>query len=441
MDQDDHERRGRRLRRGLAAGLAALAFTGLGVAGGYVWSERQGATAVGVRGSAPEGSGPAPTAIAPMSGMPGMPETDKPATPAEDSKKGEPVEVTLTPEAVERAGIKIALVRSEAATIVISVPATVTSNAYRDTKVNALVGGLVRQVHVELGAAVERGRPLAIVFSAELAEAQMKYVSMGAMLEADHRKLERTRKLFELGAASRQELEEVTAVHAGHASEVAAARQRLLLLGLSADQVGRLQDASQVVSEATVSAPSRGVVIARSVNPGQVVMAGQNLFVVADLGTVWVIGDVYEKDVPSVRLGAEATVTVPFGGRGTLRGRVAYIDPRVEPATRTTKVRVEVPNPDGSLRLGMFVTVSVRTGAGGSMTLVPRAAVQWVGDRSVVYVPAGENEPRFLERAVKLGQVVGDHVQVREGLTPGQKVVTESSFLLRAEAARARSGG
>src|SRR5689334_20007073 len=98
MDQDHQARRGRRLRRGLAATLAALAFTGLGVAGGYVWSERRSATVVAARGVGPVGSGPAPTVRAPMSGMPGMP-TDKPATPAEDSKKSEPVEVTLTPEA------------------------------------------------------------------------------------------------------------------------------------------------------------------------------------------------------------------------------------------------------------------------------------------------------------------------------------------------------
>jgi membrane fusion protein, heavy metal efflux system len=376
-----------------------------------------------------------------MPRMPGMPSSDKPAAPAETPKEGEPVEVTLTPEAVERAGIKTTPVRSESAAAAISVPATVTSDAYRDTKVSALVGGVVRQVHVELGAAVERGQLLAVVFSAELAEAQMKYLSMGAMLEADHRKLERTRKLLEIGAASRQEFEEVAAVHAGHASETAAARQRLLLLGLSSEQVGRLQDASHVVSEVTVSAPSRGAVIARSVNPGQIVMAAQDLFVVTDLGTVWVIGDVYEKDMPSVRVGTEATVTVPFGGRGPVRGRIAYIDPRVDPATRTTKVRIEVPNPNGSLRLGMFVTVSFQTGAGVRMTLVPRAAVQSVGDRSVVYVPTGENEPRFLEQPVKLGQVVGDFVQVLEGLQPGQKVVTEGSFLLRAEAARSRAGG
>ena len=109
-------------------------------------------------------------------------------------------------------------------------------------------------------------------------------------LEAERQKLERTRALTRLGAASRQELEEVTATHEARATELAAARQRLVLLGLGADHVGRLADASHIVSEVTVVAPSDGVVIARSVNPGQVIGAGQDLFTVTDLGTVWVIG-------------------------------------------------------------------------------------------------------------------------------------------------------
>src|SRR5207247_9665527 len=110
-------------------------------------------------------------------------------------------------------------------------PGTVPTNAYRGTKVNSLVGGVVRQVSADLGATVSRGQPLAVVLSAELADAQVKYLSMQAMLEADHQKLVRSEKLVALGAASRQELEEVTATHAAHATEVVAARQRLLLAG------------------------------------------------------------------------------------------------------------------------------------------------------------------------------------------------------------------
>jgi RND family efflux transporter MFP subunit len=424
MERDEDEvLRRRRLRRWLARGLLAVALLAIGLAGGVVWSERRGAE----RASRSSGDS--------MPAKPGMPAGGE--TPRKDD---EAVEITLTPEAVERAGIKTAVVRSGSATAAITVPATVTSNAYRDTKVNSLVGGIVRQVSVELGATVTRGQPLAVIFSAELAEAQMKYLSMRAMLEADHQKLARTEKLVTLGAASRQELEDVTATHAGHETEVAAARQRLLLLGFSPRAVESLTNASQVVSEVTIPAPASGLVITRNVNPGQVVGAAQELFTVTDLSSVWVIGDLYEKDFGSVRVGSSATISVPARNL-TLRGHVAYIDPRVDPATRTAKVRVEVPNRDMNLRLGMYVTLSFETPGGAPRTLVPRDAVQSVGDRSVVYVPVAGDEGRFTERPVKLGTAVGDSVEVLQGLKPGERVVIAGSFFLRGEATRTRSGG
>jgi RND family efflux transporter MFP subunit len=319
------------------------------------------------------------------------------------------------------------------------VPGTVNANAYRDTKVTALVGGVVRQVPAELGASVGRGQPLAVIFSNELAEAQMKFLSTRALLGADHQRLDRTRKLVDIGAASRQELDDATAAHAARATEVAAARQRLILLGLSAEQAAQLTEASQIVSEVQVVAPASGLVIARAVNAGQVVAAGQDLFVVADLGTVWVIGDLYEKDFAAVRVGTPATVRAPAAAERPIHGRVAYIDPRVDPATRTAKVRVEVPNRDAALRLGMFVDVTFQTGAGGARTTVPRAAVQAIGSRTVVYV-ATEDEGRFVERVVRLGAGGRDRVEVLEGLKPGERVAAEGSFYLRAEAGRARGG-
>ena len=423
-----------RLRRyvGLAAGAVALLV--LGAAGGIIWSERHGSGAR-AKPVAPARDAQTPAASPGGASMPGMP------APAGPAKTEETIELSLTPEAIERAGIRIAEVKSQTSVSVMTVPGTVMSNAYRDTKVNALVGGIVRQVTVELGASVRRGAPLAVIFSGELADAQMKYVSMQAMLEADHQKLERTQKLVALGSASRQELEEVTAVHTGHETEVAAARQRLLLLGLSADRVAKLESASQVVSEVTVSSPADGLVISRAVNPGQVINAGQELFVVTDLSTVWVIGDLYERDFSRVRVGSPATVTIASMPGRTLKGSVAYIDPRVDAATRTAKVRVEVPNRRGDLRLGMFVTVSFETGAAERIIVVPRAAVQTMGDRAVVYIPVKGEEGKFIERAVKLGAPVGEFVPVLDGLKAGDRVVTDGSFFLRAEATRTRSGG
>ena len=438
---DVHGAQGRRgrIRRSVGVAAGAVALLIVGAAGGVLWSERHG----GVRARPAAGSRDAQTPAAspdgrPMPGMPGMP---APSAQAAATKTEEAVEISLTPEAVERAGIKIAEAKAESSVSGVTVPGTVMSNAYRDTKVNALVGGIVRQVMVELGAEVRRGAPLAVIFSSELADVQMKYLSMRAMLEADHQKLERTQKLVALGSASRQELEEVTAAHTGHETEVAAAQQRLLLLGLSSERVARLKGASQVVSEITVTSPADGLVIARSVNPGQVINAAQELFVVTDLSTVWIIGDLYERDFSRVRVGSAATITLPSMPDRAVKGRVAYIDPRVDPATRTAKVRVEVPNRGGDLRLGMFVTMGIQTGTTERITVVPRAAVQTIGDRSVVYVPAEGEEGKFVERAVKVGPPAGEFVPVLNGLKPGDKVVTDGSFYLRAEAARTRSGG
>jgi RND family efflux transporter MFP subunit len=406
-----------------AFGAAGLALLALGVVAGAAWNERPAERRERAAARSQPAGRPAPS-----------------LAPSASERDAEPVEVSLTPEAMQRAGIATAPVRSDVVENTTTVPATITSNAYRETKVNSLVGGIVRRVPAELGAQVARGEMLAVVFSNELAEAQMKYLSMQAMLQADHQKLTRTQKLVEIGAASRQELEEVTAVHEGRATEMAAARQRLLLLGLTASQVDRLRDASHVVSEVVVASPADGAILTRNVNPGQVVGAGHELFTVVDLSTVWVIGDLYEKDLTHVRVGTPASVMVPATPAQPLRGRVAYIDPRVDPATRTAKVRVEVPNRSGALRLGMFVQMTFQIGAGERRALVPRASVQSIGGRTVVYV-ATEEEGRFVETPVTLGTPVGDAVQVLAGVKPGDKVVTEGSFFLRAEAARVRSSG
>lgn len=418
--------------RWLARIALALILVAVGVGAGVLWSERRAAA---TRAAARAETAAAATAPAPTRAVPAGP------VPSAATASAEPVEVSLTPDAIARIGLRTALVRQTHRSEGLVVPATIVPDAYRDTKVNALVGGIVRTVSTELGSLLTPGQTLAVIASQDLAEAQTKYLSMQAMLEADHQKLRRTEKLLELGSASRQELEEITAVHAAHATEVAAARERLAILGLSRQQIERLTDASHIVSDVVVVSPAEGVVTSRAVNPGQVVMAGQELFVVADLSTVWAVGEVYEQDMARVRQETEAEVAASALPGAVLRGRVSYIDPRVDAVARTAKVRVELANPRRELRFGMYVTMRLALGGGGPVTLVPRSAVQPLGEISVVYLPSAEGEGRFVERAVTLGAVVGDSVQVLKGLKPGDRVVTDGSFFLRAEAARLRSGG
>src|SRR5713101_754516 len=410
-----HVRRRGKLIRACLFGLGALGLIALGAAGATVALRRTEGTR---------------TPAATIAAVP----TPAPAEPAGD------VEVVLSPDARARAGIKTAPVTAVSTGNVVTVPGSVMANAYREVKVTPIAPGIVTKVHADLGTVVRRGAPLLTLFSADLADSQTKYMSMSAMLEADHKKLERTRKLVEIGAASRQDLEEITAVHEAHATEVEAARQRLQLLGLSAEQVRALTGTSQVVSSIVVPAPIAGVITSRSANLGQVVAMGQELLSVTDLSEVWVVGDLYEQDFKTVTVGSQAAITTPAYPGLTLHGRVSYIDPRVDPQARTAKARIEVPNSDGRLRLGMYVTVSFTT-AGASVVVVPRSAVQAVGDRQVLFVPVEGEEGKFIQRQIRVGEPIGDNYPVLAGLRPGDVVVTEGSFFLRAESLRNSPSG
>jgi Cu(I)/Ag(I) efflux system membrane fusion protein len=132
-------------------------------------------------------------------------------------------------------------------------------------------------------------------------------------------------------------------------------------------------------------------------------------------------------------MGSEATITTAAYPELRLQGGVGYIDPRVDSQTRTAQVRVEVSNPDSQLRLGMYMTVSLSAPSGAPVVVVPCAAVQTIGSRHVVFVPADGEEGRFLQRMVQLGRPVGVSYSVLKGLSPGEMVVIEGSFFLRAE--------
>ncbi len=415
VNDSPHARRRGRIARACLLGLVALGLIALGAVGATLALRRT------------EGARTPAASMATTS-------TPAPAEPAGDA------EVVLSREALARARIKTAAVTSIAAGTAVTAPGSVMANAYREVKVTPIAAGIVTKVHVELGVVVKRGAPLVTLFSAELADSQTKYMSMSAMLEADHKKLERTRQLVDIGAASRQDLEEITAVHEAHATEVEAARLRLQLLGLTAEQVRGLTSPSQIVSTIVVPAPIAGIITSRSANLGQVVAMGQELLSVTDLSEVWVVGDLYEQDFKTVTVGSDATIPTPAYPGLMLRGRVSYIDPRVDPQARTAKARIEVPNSDGRLRLGMYVTVSFTTSS-GSAVVVPRSAVQTIGDRQFVFVSAEGEEGKFIQRQVRLGSPIGDSYTVLNGLKPRETVVTEGSFFLRAEVLRNAPGG
>jgi membrane fusion protein, heavy metal efflux system len=343
------------------------------------------------------------------------------------------VVVSISPDAMLRAGIVVTPVTTGSGATRLRLPGAVEPNAYRQVIVTSLVAGRVTEVLVALGDRVRRGQRMARVFSPELAEALTRYTSAGAALEAHERELQRTQKLVEIGAASRQELERIHAEHTAQTAEVQSARSRLELLGLPAAVLDRATQGRPDPSS-SVPAPIDGVVTERTANVGSNVESGARLFTVVDLSTVWVVADLYEKDFSQVRVGSPATVTTTAYPDLALEGRVSYIDPRVSADTRTAKVRVEIANAQNQLRLGMFADVAVNGSGGGNATMIKRSAVQSVGDHQVVYL---SKEPgQFIEREVRLGQPSGDRIEVLSGLQPGDAIVTESSFFVRAERER-----
>jgi len=353
-----------------------------------------------------------------------------------DSSPLPDVIVTLTDEAMKRAGIEIATVEAGSATDVLRLPAVVEPNAYARVSVTPLVTGRVTSVSAQLGAQVRQGQTLATVFSPELADAQTQYISARAELDAHERELARTEKLVQIGAASRQELERIHAEHTGQQTRVESARSRLDLLGMSREAVESLASGKSVDARTEVPAPISGVVTERLVNMGLNVDPATKLFTVVDLSTVWIVANLYEKDFARVRVGDHATVVTPAYPDRQIQGRVSYIDPQVSPESRTTKVRVEVSNPHYDLRLGMLAEAQIQASNSTSVAFIPRIAVQNVADRSFVYVAKPGAPGQFMEREVLVGQPSGERIQVVSGVVAGDKVVTEGSFFMRAERER-----
>jgi membrane fusion protein, heavy metal efflux system len=320
---------------------------------------------------------------------------------------------------------------------------TVASNQYKETPVFPIAGGIVRQVNAQLGDRVRRGQPLLTLSSTELANAQAEYLKMTAEYEEHEKAHHRTAQLVEIGAASREDLEQHTARVESMRASLAGQRQQLIQLGMTAKQVEALRSPDQVNSLVSAASPVSGTVISRTVNSGEVVATGKELFRVADLSSVWVLGQVYEKDLGSVREGTPAIITTPAYQGRTFNGRVSYIDPRIDPQTRTAQVRIEVPNPGQPLKIGMYVDIALgenpaATLARQNAVVVPAGAIQMIGNTQVVYV-ATDQAGVFVQRQVNAGPESSGLVPVYSGVSPGERVVTDGSFLLRAESLKQKA--
>ena len=273
------------------------------------------------------------------------------------------------------------------------------------------VDGWVERLHVDFtGQAVRRGAPLLDLYSPMLVTTQQDLVLARTLVHD-----------VSSGTADARQ---------GADRLAESARRRLRLWDVPPEAIANVERTGEPSRTVTFRAPVTGVVLEKLVQQGQRIMAGDPLLRIADLSTVWVEGEVFERDLPSVRVGEMATVDFPALPGVSRRGRIAYLYPTLDPATRTARVRVELANPGLTLKPGMYATLRFTPVADTALT-VPRSAVLVTGERSLAFLkrPDGAYEPR----PVVLGRTTEDRLEILSGLAAGDSVVASGTFLVDAE--------
>jgi cobalt-zinc-cadmium efflux system membrane fusion protein len=296
--------------------------------------------------------------------------------------------------------------------------------------------GRLTSVSVTLGAQVELGQPLAQIDSLDLAEAQRRFLSLQASVTALQQRLQQVEKLLAIGAVSRQEFERLRADHTAATSELEATRTQLKLLGTTPEAMASLTSKGEVAATAIVTAPLKGTVGTLDAIVGQSVDVSTRLLTIVDTSSVWIVGDLLEKDFSRVRVGGPAIATMAGSPDVTLIGTVNYIEPELNTTTRSSRIRVEVQNLRGELQPGMRAELQIGEAGFAEAMLVPSDAIQLVGDRQVLYL-ANVGEPgRFIEREVRLGDQIENQFIVLSGVKPADQIVVRGSVFLRVERER-----
>jgi membrane fusion protein, copper/silver efflux system len=393
--------------------ILALALAGIAAAGGY------GLYQVGMN-QGMKRSSPASGAGAPAGGkrilywhdpmVPGQ-KFDKPGkspfmdmqlVPVYAEGEGGEGTVTINPRMQQNLGVRLAEARKGALAPAVEAVGSVAYNERDVAVVQARSNGFVERLYVRAPLdPVRKGQSLAELYVPDWVAAQEEYLSARRM------------------AGTRLE------------ALVDGARQRMRLAGMNEEQIRMVESTGKVHPRFTVVAPITGVVAELGAREGMTVMSGAPLFRINGLGTVWVNAEVRENQASEVRVGNLVEARTPALPGNVFKGKVSAILPEVNPATRTLKARVELANPGGELKPGMFVTVNFTPSARSEALLVPTEAVIQTGKRTVVIVAQGDG--KFAPVDVEIGIETGGQTEIRKGLEAGQKVVVSGQFLIDSE--------
>jgi cobalt-zinc-cadmium efflux system membrane fusion protein len=315
-------------------------------------------------------------------------------------------------------------------------PGTVTPNQHAMAEITALVRGRVIDVYADLGQEVKAGSLLALLYSGELGMAQSAYLKAGAKLYVTERAYQRAQvllkeKVIGLAEAQRREGEMIST-----RAEKRESHDRLLLLGMTDEEIRKMDRDQTIRSYVPILAPFDGRVINRNLTKGEVVETTEKLFAVADLSEVWVLGNIPEKDIPFIRqqgAGPDQKIEILLNAypNEVFHGKITYVGDVLEARTRTMNLRIEVPNPNRKLKPEMYATIRVYSDPEPDVLAVPEQAIQRERDRKFVFVQ--RDDESYEVRNVTLGESNGEVVKVTGGVREGDKVVTAGGFILKSE--------
>jgi len=329
--------------------------------------------------------------------------------------------VTINPEQLQSIGVTFATVEKRLIEKEIRTVGRVEVDERKITSVNIKVAGWIEKLMVNYtGEHVKKGDILFTIYSPELVATEQEY-------------------LLALQAAKKLKGSKYQEVSQGATSLLDVTRQRLQLWDIAEEHIQKIAQTGQVEKILPIHSPLSGTVIEKMALVGMQVNPGDKLYVIADLSNVWVLADIYEQDLPEVKVGQLGAIELSYSPNKILLGKIIFISPITDLQTRTTKARFEFDNQDELLKPGMYVNVNLKIPLGKRL-VVPSDAVLETGERSIIFIYLGNGKLEW--RNVKLGVKTGSWIEVLDGLKEGEKIVTSANFLIDSESQlKAAMGG
>ncbi len=330
----------------------------------------------------------------------------------EGVKAMEKGEVFISPEKQQLIGVKTAKVGFATLEKVIQAKGIVEYDESRLFDVNTKFEGWIEKLFVNYtGKLVNKGNALFTIYSPELVSAEEEY-----LLSLKNRDIGQNSQFEELKASARAMVE--------------AAKRKLKLWDITDEQIKQLEEKGEITKTLTVYSSYSGFVMEKMVTEGMKIMPGMSLYRIADLSSVWIMADIYEQDIPLVKLGQTAEISLLAMPGKMIKGRVSYIYPSLESELRTVKVRIEADNENFSLKPNMYVDVGIRVEIGRRLTVVESAVID-TGERQLVVLARGNGHFKPIE--VRLGSKVEGFYEVLSGVKEGDEVVVNANFLIDSE--------